>query len=213
MLSTFGFEGYLLSGDVIGKKQALNFEMAFLLKCVDLTFPVGDQPDCDALNASGTQILIARTDLAPQHGAQFESDYAIQHPTGLLRHHEVHVHGARAIYRRFDRRPCDLMKHDPLGRYRIKAQHLAQMPTDSFALTILVRCEPDFVRSFCQRPQFADDLLLFIRNNIARFKIVFDIDPHAGLLQVADMAIAAIYLKIRSEDLFDGLCFCRAFNY
>ncbi len=66
---------------------------------------------------------------------------------------------------------------------------------------------------FCQRFQFIDDPFLIFRNYITGFKIIFDVNTHAGFFKVADMAIAAINLKIFSKDLFNGLRFSRAFNY
>ena len=131
----------------------------------------------------------------------------------MLRHHKVHIHRAWILDSGFDRRFSDLVKYDPFGRYRVKAKHFAQMPANCFSLTVFVCCEPYFVRLFRQRLQFVNNFPFFFGNYIAGFKIIFDVDTHAGLLQIANMAKAAIHLKILSKDLFNGLCFCRALNY
>jgi hypothetical protein len=44
-------------------------------------------------------------------------------------------------------------------------------------------------------------------------EIIFDVDAHACLFQIADMAKAAVDPEIASKDLLDGLRFRGALNY
>src|SRR5687768_14783362 len=133
--------------------------MTYWLEGVDLAFAIGDEPDRNTLYAARAQVLIAGADLSPQQRAQFEPHDPVEHAASLLRHYQIHIHGARVFYSIFDRRLCDLVKHDPLGRCRVQAEHLAKMPAYCLSLTVFVRREPHFVGAFSQRPQTANDLL------------------------------------------------------
>ncbi len=59
-------------------------------------------------------------------GAKLEAYNAVEHATGLLCIHQVHIHGAWIVYRFSNGRFGDLMENDALGIARVEAEYFAQ---------------------------------------------------------------------------------------
>ncbi len=175
----------------------------FRLELLDLPFPLHDQSHRDRLYPSRGE---RRFNLSPEHGRQLEAHDTIQHPSRLLRVHQVLIDGARILYRFLNGIFGDLMKNNALGILFFQIQRIEKMPRNGFPLPVLVRSQPYRIGLFSSRLQFGHHLLLIGRNLVDRCEVVFNIDAKIFFLQVADMPVAGHDMKILSKKFFNGLC-------
>ena len=126
--------------------------------------------------------------LAPQHGRQLETYQTVEHTTGLLGIHQVHVQRARMLDGIKDSGFGNLVEHDTLGLLLIQSQHLTQVPRDGFSLAVFIGCEPYLTGFLGLVLQFTDQFLLLIGNLVFGFQGGV-VDTQLFLLQVADMSV------------------------
>ena len=106
----------------------------------------------------------------------------------------------------------DLVKGDPVGRGRVQAQHVGQMPADGFAFPVRVGCQQNAVGLFGLVLQLADQLGLALDGDIVRLVAIFHVDAQLGGRQVPDMAHACCDFVPLAKVFADGLCLGGGFH-
>src|SRR5690606_28326709 len=106
-------------------------------ECVDLALSFCYESHGHTLHASCAEV-VAHADHAPEYGAQFKSNDAIEHASCLLRHYQIHVERTRHRDRFFYRRLADFVTDDPFWLLRVETQHLTEVPPDCFSFAVLI---------------------------------------------------------------------------
>ncbi len=108
-------------------------------ECYDLALALDDQTHGHALHATRRE---RRFHLFPQHGRELEADDAVQHAARLLGVHQIHVDGARGLYRAEYGGFGDLVEHDSLGLVDGQIEHLGEVPRYGLSLAVLIGRQP-----------------------------------------------------------------------
>ena len=153
-------------------KHALHPEVSLGVKCVDLPLPLHYQAEGHRLHAAGRE---RRLYLLPENGRELETHQTVQHPAGLLGHHQVHVHVPRSLYGVQNSVLGDLMEDYAAGTCRIQSQRLPQMPCDGLSLTVLIGCKPYHRRLVGCRLEICHDFFLVRRHLVLRSEAVLDV--------------------------------------
>ena len=172
---------------------------------VDLVLPVPDHAQGDGLDPARGQ---ASLDLLPQKGRDLVADHAVQDAAGLLGVDQGHI-DLPGVFERFrDRLFRDLVEGDPgnlLVRGLIELERGLEVPGDRFALPVRVRCQIDAVRLFDQLAQARQELSLAADRDVFGLIIMFDIDAHLTLGEVAYMSVGRRHLIRGPQKLLDRL--------
>ena len=158
---------------------------AFGGKSCDLLLTLAYKTQGHTLHTARRQ---GRLDLLPQHRAELEADYAVENAARLLGVDAVDIYLAGIGDGIEDGRFGDLVENYAVRVLRLKAEHFVKMPGYGLSLTVLIGCEPDGFRLLGCGLKLLYKLLLVGRDLILRREIALDIDAHAFLLQVTDMA-------------------------
>ena len=187
-----------------GKELCRDAEVALADKVLDFLFALHYQADGHALHTSRTQ---CRLDFRPQDGANLITHDAVEHATGLLCIHQIHVDGTRMLdgveYGVFGY----LVKDNALGFGRVQLQGLLKMPCNSLSLAVLIGCQPHGLGLFHCPLQVRHQFVFLFGNHVPGFVLVVDIDAHLFLREVADMSAARQYDIVRAEKLLNLLRF------
>ena len=106
------------------------------------------------------------------------------------------------------------------------AEGFGQVPRNGFTLPVKVGGKPDGVGGFGFFPELGDGLLAVAHHLVARFELVFEVDPWHSFFhalagfgwQIADMAHTGLDVKSAqvgfqwTQVLLDGFGFRRAFH-
>ncbi len=149
----------------------------------------------------------SRFDFFPKHRRKFETHDAVEHTTRLLGIHQVDVDVARILYSMENSILCDFVEDDSLGGFRLKLQHLIQVPGYSLPLAVLIGSEPHHLCLLSFLLKLRHKGLLVIGNLIFRHETVIHVDAEILLPQIADMAVARHHGEVRAEELSDGFRF------
>ena len=167
----------------------------------DLPFALHDKADGDALDPAGGQ---RGSDLFPEDRGKLVAHEAVQHPAGLLGHHEGHVDLAGIVDGAEDGLLGDLAEDDALGLRLRQAERFLQVPADGLSLAVLIRREPDGLGGLGEFLQFTEPALVG-GHLIGGHEPVFDVDGQLSPGQVPDVSIAGSDNVVPTEVSFDGL--------
>ena len=96
------------------------------------------------------------------------------------------------------------MEHDAVCLLGLQTQHLVEMPGYGLTLAVLIAREPDRLGLLGCGFQLLDKILLVGGDFIFRSEVALDIDAHALLLKVTDMAEAGHHLEVRPQKFLNG---------
>ena len=118
-------------------------------------------------------------DLLPEQRAEAIAIESIDDAPRLLRRDEVRVE-VSSLCDRFQNRFFGNFGEDhPLdGNFRLK--QLSQMPADAFPFAVFVGCENEFVGLFQRGLEFADELFLFLGDDVERLEAAGYVHPEVG---------------------------------
>ena len=153
-------------------KHALYPEIGFGIKCVDLPLPLHYQAEGHRLHAAGRE---RRLYLLPENGRELKAHQTVQHPAGLLGHHQIHVHVPGGLYGIENSVLGNLMEDYTAGAGRIQSQGLLQMPRYGLSLTVLIGCQPYHRSLVGGRLQIGHDFFLVRRHLVLRSEAVLDV--------------------------------------
>ena len=228
-LDTVGFEGGAVGGlqDLfgdLGGVEALvevglealaicgelgrDLVVALRLEGEDLPFALHDEADGDALDPAGRQ---RGADLLPQDRGELVAHEAVQHPAGLLGHHEGHVDLAGILDGPEDGLLGDLAEDNALGLGLGQAERFLQVPADGLSLAVLIRREPDDLGGLGEFLQFTEAPLVG-GHFIGGHEPVLDIHGELSSGQVPDVSIAGSDNIVPTEVSFDGFGLGRALH-
>ena len=159
-----------------------------------------DEADGDALYPAGGQ---GGTHFLPQDRGELITHEAVQHPAGLLGHHEGHVHLAWVVDGAEDGLLGDFAEDNPLGLGLRQAECLLQVPADGLSLAVLIRCEPDNLGGLGEFLQFAEAPLVG-GHLIGGHEPILDVNGELSSGQVPDVSIAGSDNVVPTEVSFDG---------
>ena len=146
----------------------------------DFLFPLHDDPARHALHAAGAQ---SRGDFLPEDRRNLVADDTVDDAAGLLGLDSRHVDRPRVLKRPLHLRFGDRVKRHPLGRGRIHAQDLRQVPGDRLSFPVEVGGKPDVSGILGKPPEFGDPLGLVLINFVGGGKVMVQIDPRHRLLR------------------------------
>ena len=147
-----------------------------------LALTLDDDPRCHRLHTTCRQ---ARHDLLPQHRGDLVAVKTVEDTATFLGINQVLVQLTSVGRGLQDGLLGDLMEHHAAHRH-LGLQNLQQVPGNSLALTVGVRCEIEFVDLLELGLQVGDFLLLISADDIQRSESVVDIHAQTspGLLLV-----------------------------
>ena len=161
----------------------------------DRALPVDDESQRDRLDAAGRQSV---PDLLPQERRHRVAHEPIDHPTGLLRIHQIAVDLPRMLEGLGDRRRGDLMEGHAAQLRRGNPDDLRDVPGDRLALAVKVAREPDPVGRLRVLAELPDVLLRVRRDDVVRSERL-KIDAQLRLRQVPDVAVGGLDGVARTE--------------
>ena len=183
-----------------GRQLGGDLVVALGLEGENLPLALHDEADGDALDPAGGQ---RGPDLLPEDRGEFVAHEAVQHPAGLLGHHEGHVDLAGIVDGAEDGLLGDLAEDDALGLGLGQAERLLQVPADGLSLAVLIRREPDDLGRLGEFLQFTEAPLVG-GHFIGGHEPVLDVDGELSPGQVPDVSIAGSDNVVPTEVSFDG---------
>ena len=167
-------------------KIRLQCPVFFRNKGIDLILPVSDNPQGHRLYPSGAQ---SPFNLLPQKGADPVSHHPVQHSSGLLLVHQIHVNLSGVLDGLLHRGFGDLVEGNPAHLAAVQIQSLGQMPGNRLTFAVRVGRKIDFFRLLRGLAQPCQQFALSADGDILRFIIVFYINPKLTLGKISDMAV------------------------
>ena len=101
-------------------------------------------------------------------------------------------------------RLCNLVKHNTFHLFRIHFGHLHQMPRNSFALAVIIGCEPDGVGLRRLLLDVVNKRFLVVQQLVLGFEVVRNINAHAFCRQVPHMTFTGNHGIIFTDEFLDG---------
>ena len=207
VVTQFGVQGFAaLDGAELGRHT----EVRLAYEVFDFLLALHDEAHSHALHASGAQ---RGFDFAPEDGADFVANQAVEHAASLLGVHQVHVNLTRVLDGVQDGSLGNLIEHDSLGGLGVQFQCFLQMPSDGLSFAVLIGCEPHHVGVLHSFLEFAHQRAFVVANLVLRLVVVVHVDTHLFFREVADVAVTRLHGVVFAEKFLDGLCLSRRLNY
>ena len=155
----------------VGKEeQGVYAVVGLALESLNLALAVDDESYGHALHTSGGE---GGLHLAPQYGRHLEAHEAVEHATGLLRVHQVHIEVAWVLDGLHDGGLGNFVEHDARGLLLVESEHFAKVPTDGFSFAVLIGCQPNSLGCFRVLLQIGHHLGLLLGNLVGGLKGLF----------------------------------------
>ena len=171
---------------------------------VNFAFAFDHQPQGHRLHPTRRQTSASTFDFAPQHRRQFVTHQPVEYAPCLLGIHQVEVDSAGNLNGVQDGVLGDLPENDPFC-VGFQAKCFFEVPRNSFAFAVIIRCQPYFIGFFSQLFKLADQLLFVGRYLVIRGEAVLHINGKAIFRQVANVAEARPDHEVAAEVAFN--CF------
>ena len=169
----------------------------------DLLLAIADQLQRHRLHASRAE---SAANLVPQDRADLVADEPIEHAARLLRVDHLHVDRARMLHRFLHRLLRDLVEHQAVDLFLLRAELFGEVPADRFAFAIGVGRDVDVGGVLRGALQLGNHFLARRQQFVHRRKAFVDVDAELALRQIADVSHRREHLVVASEILVD--CFC-----
>ena len=162
---------------------------------MNFTFTFNNKPQSYRLYASGTE---ATANFFPKERRKFIAHQTVKHAACLLRINQIQIDFSRVFQSFFNSTFCNFMKNDSgifFLIFFLKPKRFNQVPGNRFSFAVFIGCENDFISfpgKFHERFYFR---LCFVRDNIFRGKIIFNINSHSVFWQIAHMAKRRFHLE------------------
>ena len=138
---------------------------------------------------------------------------------------QLHVQVAGLVKSLADGFLGDLVKHHALHRH-LRRQQLEQVPTDAFAFPVFVRCQKQLISTLESVLEFANRLLLVLRDHVQRLEIRVGVHTEIGPFlplgrcgnlagvvgEVADVPHGGFNFESLGQEATDGFGLRGAFN-
>ena len=185
-------------------------------------FPLNQEPNRNGLHPPGGE---SPGHLFPEERGQGVPHKAIQNPPGFLGMDQLHVQVAGLIQGLADGLLGDLVKHHALHRH-LRRQQLEEVPTDAFAFPVFVRRQEQLISTLEGVLEFANRLLLVLRDHVQRLEIRVGVHTEVGPFlplgrcrnlagvvgKVADMPHGGFDFESLGKEATDGLGLRGALN-
>ncbi len=147
--------------------------------------------------------------LSPQYGREFKPYNTVEHSSCLLSVYQILVDAAGGFDGLLNGVFGDFVEHNAFGLLFFEVQRIKQMPGNGLSLAVLIGSKPYSFCFFGRGLEFGDDFLLIGRDLVDGCETILYIYAEIFFLEIANMPIAGHDVKVFSEKLLYGLCFCR----
>jgi hypothetical protein len=172
-------------------------------ECLDLALAVDDQSEGHRLHTACGQGPPLQAFLEERR--QLEPHQPVEDPPGLLGVHQIEVDPAGFLEGPLHRVARDLRERDPVRGTRVGPDGLGDVPCDGLAFAVEVGGEPQPGGALVRLPELGDDVLLGLEHLVLGLEVVVDLDAHAVLGEVPDVALAGRDRVVGAEVSLQGL--------